>query len=170
MATLPIPLPLSELLTKLNVLALIEKEYKLNVNSMSFVKSMSWYGSFTRYFGGESRRNLMSMLNLVLQQTIQAIQDYQGTEFCKLVVNHLASAREGIVNLKGTYSDDPHTISQLEILLENIDIQLDRNKKLIVHNFRPINPPDIPSTILYRPSDDKSEVPSLERLFCNTTN
>ena len=149
MSTLQIPLPLSELLHKLAVLSLIEKDYKLNVNTLSFVSNESWYGAFSRYYYGESRKSLIEMLNKVIQQTIQAIQDYANTEFCKLVINHLALARGGINNLRTTYDDDPNILAQLEIILENIDIQLDKNKNLITNL---INKP----TIVVKP--DISEI------------
>lgn len=127
---------MSELLHKLAVIALIEKEYKLNVYTLSFTQNSSWCGSLNRYLRGESRRSLIDMLNKLIQQTIQAIQDYSNTEFCKLVINHLNSAKTGIENLSVTYKDDPNIVAQLEIILENITIQLDKNKSLIIPGYK----------------------------------
>ena len=140
-----IPLPLNELLTKLTVISLIEKDYKLNVSNLSFVASTSWSGSVSRYLYGESRKNLMTMLNNVIQDTIHAIADYENTEFVKLIVNHLLASRDGIVNIKYTYEKDPNIQAQIEVLLENIDIQLNKNNDHIsIKHFKE----DIESEVL----------------------
>ena len=129
--TLPIPTGLRELFTKLTLISMVETHQKINLTSMSFVSTLSWYGSFSRYYNGESRKSLLDMLNLTISETIQTINDYSKTEFCTLIVTHLAIAKRGIENLKTTYKDDPNIISQLEIILENICIQLDKNSHLV---------------------------------------
>lgn len=110
---------------------MVEEQQKVNLKNMSFVSSNSWYGSFSRYYNGESRKNLLEMLNATIAQTIQAINDYSNTEFCTLIVTHLAISKKGILNLKKTYENDPNILSQLETLLENISIQLDKNIHLV---------------------------------------
>ena len=142
-----IPLPLSELLTKLQVISLLDKDQKLNVSDLSFTNSNSWSGSLYRYYYGESRKGLINMLSSVIQQTVQSINDYKNTEFIALVVTHLNDAREGVVKLKTTYANDPNVLSQLEIMLECIDLNLDRNRSHIVDNFRKSKPIDIPNTV-----------------------
>lgn len=132
MTTLNIPPPITELITNLSVIGLIEKEQKLNVKTMSFSPSNTWGQTIYRTYYRESRQGLVDFLQDILAKTINAIQDFANTEFCKLVVNHLAIARVGIVNLTITYADDPNILSQINVILENIDIQLAKNRKLLV--------------------------------------
>ena len=89
----------------------------------------------------------MKMLSEVIKSTIQSISDYGNTEFVKLIVNHLNEARDGIVNLKTTYGNDPNIQAQIEVLLENIDIQLTKNFDHIVINFRTNNVNKIPNNV-----------------------
>ena len=138
MSTLNIPGPITELITNLSVIALIDKEQKLNVNTKSFSSSNTWGASFYRRYQGESRNGLIIFLKAVLSETILAIKDYSSTEFLKIVVNHLKLARPGIQNLCVTYADDPNVLSQLQVIMENIDIQLYKNRELIDPSFESI--------------------------------
>src|SRR5947209_20579174 len=94
-----IPATLNDLLVKLKILSMIERGHKINMGSMTFVDANSWWGSFQRSLNGEGRKSLMIHLNQIIQQAITAINEYQNTEFCKIVVNSLAHAKIGIQNL-----------------------------------------------------------------------
>lgn len=142
--TLNIPPPITELITNLSVVSLINKDQKLNVNTMSFSPANTWGQSFYRLWYRESRQGLVDYLKYLLAETITSIQDYAQTEYCKIIVNHLALARPGIDNLTHTYKDDPNIVSQLNVILENIDILLKKNKKFIIMGFQSqIIPPKI---------------------------
>ncbi len=138
MATLNLPTPIMELITNLSVIGLIEKEQKLNISTMSFSPSNTWGQAFYRYYHRESRQGLIEYLKNTLSQTILAIMDYKDTEFCKIIINHLALTKPGIQNLAITYADDPNILSQLNVILENIDIQLNKNRKFLEPNFKSI--------------------------------
>jgi hypothetical protein len=130
-ATNSIPATLNDLLVKLKILSMIERGKKINMGSMSFTDSNSWLGALTRSLSGEGRKGLMLHLNQIVQQAISAINEYQTTEFCVLVVNHLSQAKIGIQNLTTTYQSDPSIVAQLEVCLSNIDLQLDKNLSLL---------------------------------------
>jgi hypothetical protein len=126
-----IPATLNDLLVKLKILSKLERGSKINVGTMSFVDSNSWLGSFYRSFSGEGRKGLMVHLNQIIQQSINAIAEYQNTEFCSLIVNQLAQGKIGIQSLITTYQDDPQVVAQLEVCLQNIDMQLKKNQALL---------------------------------------
>lgn len=126
-----IPSTLNDLLVKLKIFSMLERGKKINISSMTFVDSSSWIGAITRGVAGEGRRSLMIHLSQLVQQAIAAIGEYQGSEFCGLVVNHLAQAKIGIQNLITTYQEDPNIVAQLEICIANINLQLDKNKELL---------------------------------------
>ena len=130
-ATNSIPATLNDLLVKLKILSMIERGKKINMGSMSFTDSNSWVGALTRSLSGEGRKGLMLHLNQIIQQAIGAINEYQTTEFCVLIVNHLSQAKIGIQNLTTTYQSDPSIVAQIEVCLSNIDLQLDKNRSLL---------------------------------------
>lgn len=133
-----IPATLNDLLVKLKILSKLERGSKINVGTMSFVDSNSWLGCMYRSFSGEGRKGLMVHLNQIIQQSINAIAEYQNTEFCSLVVNQLAHAKIGIQSLITTYQDDPQVVAQLEVCLQNIDMQLKKNQTLLEGHAPPI--------------------------------
>lgn len=126
-----IPTTLNDLLVKLRILSKIERGVKINMGTMTFIESSSWIGALTRSISGEGRKALMVHLNQIIQQSINAINEYRDTEFCALVVNHLAEAKIGIQNLTTTYQSDPSVVSQIEICIANIDLQLEKNRSLL---------------------------------------
>ena len=130
-ATNSIPVTLNDLLVKLKVLSMIERGKKINMGTMTFTDSNSWVGAFCRSLTGEGRKGLMVHLNQIIQQAINAINEYKHTEFCPLVVNHLAQAKIGIQNLSTTYQYDPSIVAQLEVCISNINLQLDKNRDLL---------------------------------------
>lgn len=126
-----IPATLNDLLVKLKILSMIERGKKINMGTMTFVDGASWLGSFQRSVSGEGRKSLIVHLNQIIQQGITAISEYQDTEFCKIIVNHLAQAKIGIINLSTTYQADPSIVAQITVLVSNIDLQLEKNRGLL---------------------------------------
>lgn len=125
---------------------MIERGHKINMGTMTFVESTSWLGSLQRSLNGEGRKGLMIHLNQIIQQAITAINEYQNTEFCKIIVNSLAHAKIGIQNLITTYQNDPSIVAQLEICIENIDLQLEKNRSLLEGHAITSHPITIPSS------------------------
>lgn len=126
-----IPATLNDLLVKLKILSKLERGSKINMGTMSFVDANSLYGAVSRSLSGEGRKGLIIYLNNIVQQAINAINEYHDTEFCRLVVNHLAEAKIGIQTLVTTYQADPQIVAQIEICVANIDLQLHKNRLLL---------------------------------------
>lgn len=126
-----IPSTLNDLLVKLKILSMIERGKKINIGTMTFVDSSSWWGSVSRTLSRECRKGLMLHINQIVQQAINSINEYKDTEFCKLVVNSLAQAKIGILNLATTYQDDPNIVAQINICISNIDLQLEKNRVML---------------------------------------
>ena len=126
-----IPATLNDLLVKLKILSMVERGKKINMGTMTFIDASSWLGSISRSMSGEGRKGLMAHLSQIVQQAINAINEYQSTEFCGLIVNHLAEAKVGIISLKTTYQSDPSIVAQLDVCISNIDLQLNKNRNLL---------------------------------------
>ena len=126
-----IPVTLNDLLVKLKILSLIERGQKFNVGELNFTNSKSWLGALYRSLHGEGRKSLMLHINQVIQQALNAINEYKDTEFCKIIVNTLAEAKLGINNICETYQNDPNIVSQINVCISNIDLQLEKNSKYL---------------------------------------
>lgn len=131
MSTNPIPTTLNDILVKLTVLSKLEQGQKLNLSNFSFEDAGSWWGAIRRTIYGENRKSLITHLNQIINKAINCIEEYKETEFCSMVVNHLAKSKIGIESLLTTYQDDPHTVSNIEVIIRNIDTQLNKNRHLL---------------------------------------
>lgn len=125
--TKPIPPNLHDLLVKLKVLGMIKRGTKINMSTLTFTDANSWYGAFQRSIDGEDRKNLMIHLKHIIEQSINALGEYQNTEFFKLIISNLAEAKIGIQNLSITYQSDPSIVAQIAVFISNIDLQLSMN-------------------------------------------
>lgn len=134
MSTNPIPVELRELLVKLNYLSMIPSSSKLNTNTMSFVKSDSFLGSFLRKYYHEDRNVSLEFIKQTIITTIKLINDYSKTDFLKILINSLSTARLGISELLTTYREDPKMIANIQVCIDEIDIQLNKHKSLIKGN------------------------------------
>ena len=137
MSTPSIPPPLRPLLEQLELLSMVEPGYKINWGDRTFVDSTSWLGAYKRSTTGEGRKNLVVQINSIIDQTIDAIKEYLDTEFFTLIINGLARAKTGLLNLATTYQHRPDTVAQLHVSLANIQLQLDKYKHLITGRLVP---------------------------------
>ena len=129
-----IPIELRELLVKLNYLSMIPNSSKLNTNTMSFIKSDSVMGSLIRSYYHEDRNVSLEFVKQTISQTIKLINDYGKSDFLKIIINSLNTAKVGIIELLTTYRDDPKMIANIQVCLDEIDIQLTKYKYLIKGN------------------------------------
>lgn len=122
-----IPLTLRELLSKLYFLSMIKKGKKPCMTNMSFVDVDSWYGAFYRSNNSESKDTVMMQIEKIIDETIQALANYEGGEFVPIIIRALDEAKVGISELSETYREFPHTVAKIKVCLENIQLQLDRH-------------------------------------------
>ena len=127
-----IPAPLNTLLTKLGVIAQIDRNDKLDLKTMTFTESTSWIGAIKRYFNSDSRKDLVDFLRQTIQDATDSVNEFKNTVYAKIIVDKLTMAKIGIQNLTNTIIDlDPLTVSELQICITNIDLILDNNRSLI---------------------------------------
>jgi hypothetical protein len=127
-----IPTPISNLLSKLGVIAQIDRGDKLNLCTMTFTESTSWVGALSRYFSGDNRKDLIDFLRQTIQDATDLVNEFKNTVYAKIIVDKLTMAKIGIQNLANTtYRSDPLTVSELQICITNIDLVLDNNRALI---------------------------------------
>ena len=138
MSVRSIPQPLRELLAKLEFLSMLKQDLKPCMHDFSFVESWSWYGAYKRTFTGENRSDMVIQINEIIEKTIIAMEEYQGTEFLSLILAKLSNAKTGIETLKTTYKNYPKVVADISICVDNINMQLDILKNKIHQDSHPI--------------------------------
>jgi hypothetical protein len=126
-----IPTGLQILLSDLNFLSQIKRDTKPCCGDHILVDSASWYGAFYRFYKGENRENSISKIEQIVTQTIDAIESNKDSDHIKIIINYFSDAREGINALLSVYSHDPKIKAKIKVILDRIDIQLDRFRHLI---------------------------------------
>lgn len=129
-----IPTALQTLLVDLNFLSQIERKMKPCFNSRIIVDdslTSRVHRTILGWFQGEGRLNGIMKVEQIVNNSIEAIENQRYKEHLSLTINALLSARNGIDNLSYTYADDPDMKSRFNVLLQNVDIQLNRYRHLL---------------------------------------
>ena len=127
----PIPSSLQILLADLDFLSQIERNMKPCCNDRVLVDADSWSGAFYRFFKGESRVNVITKVEQIVNNAVEAIENEKYMEHLSLTINSLNKALNGLLNLLYTYENDPNMKARLNVQIKNINIQLDRYRNLI---------------------------------------
>ncbi|GAH05709.1 unnamed protein product, partial [marine sediment metagenome] len=64
----------------------------------------------------------------IIEQTVEAIEEYKDTEFLPMIINTLHKAKIGIGNLSTTYDAQPAVTSRINVIIANINHQLKKHK------------------------------------------
>lgn len=132
-----IPSTLRDLLSKLEFLSMIKPGQKPCMGDMTFVDGNSFWGAIIRAFKGEGNKGMIAHIHQIIEQTVEAIEEYQHTEFLPIILSTLYKAKIGITNLNTTYKDQPSVISKINVILANINHQLHKNKSSIPISSKP---------------------------------
>ncbi len=130
-----IPPTLSDLLVNLSYIASIPRQKKACFNNLSYVDATSWVGAYKRHSLGEGRKKMLIKINQIIDQAIEDIDKYEGTQYLSLLVSNLSNTEVGINNLIATYQDDPNVIMQLQVCKTKIELKLKPHLKLIDRSF-----------------------------------
>ena len=127
-----IPTGLQILLSDLDFLGQVKRNTKPCTNDRVIVDANSWSGAFYRFFKGENRTNVVSKIEQIVSQTVDAIEAHKNSDHIKIIINYFANARNGVYSLlTTTYKDDPDIKAKLSVQIDIMDLQLDRFRHLI---------------------------------------
>lgn len=129
-----LPNDLQNLIKKLDFLAMIKQNYKIDTKNNVLFDNNSWaVGELYKWWNrkAEDRFTTIDFIKKTIDETIIAISKYEKTEFIRYLINSLSSARIGISKLEITYRNDQNFISELSVIIKNIDIPLNNYKHLI---------------------------------------
>ena len=126
-----IPTGLQILLSDLDFLSQIKRNTKPCYSERVLVDSSSWSGALYRFIKGENRINVVSKIEQIINQTVDAIEAHKNSDHIKIIINYLSDSREGINSLLFVYQNDPDIKARVKVQIDIIDLQLDRFRHLI---------------------------------------
>ena len=126
-----IPASLQMLLRDLEFLGQITRGQKPCIKTRTFVDASGWSGAFYRFIKGETKGAVMSEIERIFTQCIEAIGAHKNDEHIKTIVEYAYRAYVGVKSLEVTYRDHPSILSRLSVALKNLDLQLDSYRHLI---------------------------------------
>ena len=120
-----------ETISKLKFLGKIKKEKKINVKEMSLqTESYLTAASRTIWFV-DNRNNTMSFIQTTIQAGFDLLNllnkstnSLSDDEVSKTIVRDINNAKNGISNLKTTYSDDTYFCCSVDTFVETITARL----------------------------------------------
>lgn len=125
-----------EIFVNLTVIANISSGDKLVINCEEKYLNIdtSYFQSITRWLKGVSRVEILNFINKVLENAFDAndkwIQQKNSQMLIRLMTN-LKNALKGLNNLKQTYPNDKLVHSEIDVMMENINIKLHNNSTIL---------------------------------------
>jgi len=113
-------------MVNLKVLSKLKPETKLETDGVLF-QSVEWsiFPEWARrYWGGHSR---ITTVNKIKQLYKNAFVLVKSGEQVDRIVEALKSSVQGLKNLKATYSTDTTVVSQLDVVMDDIDTLLENH-------------------------------------------
>jgi len=129
-----------KLFINLKILSKIQKNGRIrrSFDGIISLEQDTFYQSLKRFVSSDSRRQSVSEINSIINETITCLnlminskfmnksfantdEYYHNCEDISLLLTETKAAKLGIENLKFTYSIDPNIATQLDIILIKID-------------------------------------------------
>lgn len=118
-------------ISKLKFIGKIQKGEKINVKNM-FIQPEGLATKISRSFINlDSRGNTLTLVKTTVTQSFNILYSYltNGTQchknLCMHIIEDIKKSKEGIKNLKITYSSDIMLCCQLDCVLEEIDAKIE---------------------------------------------
>lgn len=118
----------------LKFISKIKRDEKINTDTLSIVKN-DYYSRVMRTKSGQSRKDTIAFFKTVLNHAIQIYQFYSDEDMkfnkdvCDLLIKNIEQAKKGLLNSAMTYSDDADFGTEIETIIELLDIKLFRKEK-----------------------------------------
>jgi len=126
-----IPVSLQSLMGDLDFVSQIKRDMKPYFNDRILHDANSWYDYFLRRFKKIGKNHVITKVEEIVNNAIEAIENPKYREHLVLIINELNNALTGIENLAYTYENDPDMKARLNVQIKNVNIQLDRYRQLI---------------------------------------
>ena len=119
------PTDLQSILVKLEFLAQVKEDEKINTKEMSFSPKNSWVSSFKRLYNKENRKLTLQYIQDTIRDASTLLDKYiDDKEYYAILLESFVSAKQGIENLLKTYRDSPDIISVLKVVIKDMNLRI----------------------------------------------
>tara|TARA_R110002111_G_scaffold193016_1_gene259079 strand:- start:323 stop:811 length:489 start_codon:yes stop_codon:yes gene_type:complete len=127
-----------EIISRLKFIGLIEKDEKINIRYVSKQQN-NWITSISRTaIYPDSRKNTLKFVQNIIERTFEIIDQHivkNKILDCKNVILDLVKSKNGLQNLKHTYSDDTKFCCDMDVLIQKVCAKIDELKKSFENVF-----------------------------------
>ena len=116
-----------EIISRLKFIGLIQKDEKINVRNVNKQPNTFFTRISRTLISPDNRWNTLKFVRDVISRSFEIIEKTLSdgnTITTQGVVNDLVKARQGIANLKYTYSDDTKFCCDMDVTIQNIEIKI----------------------------------------------
>lgn len=121
-----LPQKLADNLFKLEFLSLIRRNQKVCMYDYSLVDAKSLIGSIKRIIRNENRESNILEIKNIITETISLLTEYKESKYFTLIMEKLIKSKSGISSLLVTYHDDAKIICLINVILDELDIQIEK--------------------------------------------
>ncbi len=115
-----------EVLSKLKFIGYIQKDEKINVKHV-VRQPNTFFTKISRLFiYPDNRVNALKFIKEVISRSFELIDqyNYKNLLISKSIINDILKAKQGIINLKFTYTEDTKFCCDLDVIIETITSRL----------------------------------------------
>jgi hypothetical protein len=140
-----------EVLLQLKIISEINKEKKITISNKSLEIDNRYFQFLRRYYNGDSRNVTIENVDKIVQRAFVIIDETLIKEISNDIekANHknyfsednshilqrflleLTNSTKGLNNLKQTYGNDSATTSRIDLIIQKINIRIDKIHKLL---------------------------------------
>jgi hypothetical protein len=119
----------NEIIVNLNVLSELKEKNKLVTKETFFNIDTSnpYIQPGLRWWYGNSRDNSITKINLLINEA------FNFYKFKPEILNYLEKSKKGLENLKKTYNDCAKSQARINIIIDEINRFLEKNRKNIIN-------------------------------------
>ena len=152
-----------ETISRLKFIGKIQIGDKINLKSM-YMQTDSLITQLLRTVFQDNRNKTLVFLQDTINKAFEIIKCYDKSKknsdkiMCMNVINDLKSVRQGIKNLKETYSIDIKFCCDIDVLLQMIEAKLtETDIETFLTLSPPMNPPPFPKELIEKNEDVKGD-------------
>lgn len=115
-----------EIISKLKFIGYIQEDEKIDVRNMNLQPNNIVTKIYRTFIYPNDREGAYDFIKRTIERAIEIIEFYQNKDclLCRIIINDLIKARQGIHNLKYSYKNDKKFCCDLDVRIERIDSKI----------------------------------------------
>lgn len=115
-----------EIISKLKFIGFIQEDEKIDVRNMNLQPNNIVTKIYRTFIYPNDREGTYDFIKRTIERAIEIIEFYQDKDqlLCRIIINDLIKARQGISNLKYSYKEDKKFCCDLDVRIERINSKI----------------------------------------------